>query len=182
MVEKNGQDILKAIGTAVAVVVISVIAALVIGSILSSSVFSQGEVNGTVTNETLINVTNITTSSFAILDTNPNAVCILDSVYNSTSGELLNANNYTRDSCTIIMNSSSAYIGEDLNVTYDFTYQAAGSTIINVNDVKTLFGEFITGLLGFLGIIGIVLGVVWLIVYVAKLFNKGGLNDLGATA
>ena len=73
------------------------------------------------------------------------------------------------------------YNGTALNATYTFTYQAAGSTIIDVSAIKVLFGEFITGLLGFLGIIGIVLGVVWLIIYVSKLFNKGGLNDLGAT-
>jgi len=56
------------------------------------------------------------------------------------------------------------------------------NTIISVSAIKTLYGEFINGLLGFLGIIGIVLGVIWLIMYVAKLFSKGGLNDLGQTA
>ena len=69
-----------------------------------------------------------------------------------------------------------------LNVTYDYVYTDPGSSIVSVSDIKTLFGEFIDGLLGFLGIIGIVLGVIWLIMYVAKLFSKGGLNDLGATA
>lgn len=93
----DGSDIMKSVGTAVAVVILAVIAALIIGSILASSVFSE-------------------------------------------------------------------------------------LTIINTTAVAELFGEFITGLLGFLGIIGIVLGVIWLIMYVAKLFSKGGLNDLGNTA
>lgn len=93
----KGDDIMKAVGTAVAVVILAVIAALIIGSILASDVFTS-------------------------------------------------------------------------------------LTIINTTEVSNLFGEFITGLLGFLGIIGIVLGVIWLIMYVAKLFSKGGLNDLGQTA
>ena len=93
----EGDDIMKAVGTAVAVVILAVIAALIIGSILASDVFTS-------------------------------------------------------------------------------------LTIINVTAISNLFGEFITGLLGFLGIIGIVLGVIWLIMYVAKLFAKGGLNDLGSTA
>ena len=93
----KGDDIMKAVGTAVAVVILAVIASLIIGSILASDVFSE-------------------------------------------------------------------------------------LTIINVTEVSLLFGEFITGLLGFLGIIGIVLGVIWLIMYVAKLFQNGGLNDLGQTA
>lgn len=93
----KGQDIMRAVGTAVAVVILTVIAALIIGSVLASDVFTS-------------------------------------------------------------------------------------LTIINVTAISDLFGEFVTGLLGFLGIIGIVLGVLWLIMYVAKLFGRGGLNDLGNTA
>ena len=93
----NADTIMKAVGTAVAVVILAVIAALIVGAILASEVFQS-------------------------------------------------------------------------------------LSIINVTLVTELFGEFITGLLGFLGIIGIVLGVLWLIMYVAKLFGKGGLNDLGGTA
>lgn len=183
MVEKNGQELLKAIGTAVAVVIIAVIAALVIGSILDSSVFSSGPVDGTNTNESLGVVTNVTNVTMDILATQPTANCSLTTLYNSTGGEVLTAGNYTfYSNCNIILSATSLYNGTALNATYDFTYQAAGSTIIDVPAVKTLFGEFITGLLGFLGIIGIVLGVIWLILYVTKLFRKGGLNDLGSTA
>ena len=183
MVEKNGQEILKAIGTAVAIVILSVIAALVVGSILDSSVFSSGPIDGTNTNESLGVVTNITNVTMDILATQPSANCSLTTLYNSTGGEVLSSGNYTfYPNCNIILTDASLYNGTSLNATYDFTYQAAGSTIVDVPAIKTLFGEFITGLLGFLGIIGIVLGVIWLILYVAKLFSKGGLNDLGATA
>ena len=93
----TGDDLMKAVGTAVAVVILAVISALIIGAILASDVFTS-------------------------------------------------------------------------------------LTIINVTAIAELYGEFINGLLGFLGIIGIVLGVIWLIMYVAKLFSRGGLNDLGQTA
>lgn len=182
MENKNEEGIMKAIGTAVAVVILAVIAALVVGSILGSSVFDDLPVTGTITNETLVNVTNLTISSYSI-STKPGADCALDSAYNSTSGQLLSAGNYTDDGCTIILTSASSYIGEDINVTYAFTYDSGTSLAgVNVTNISQNFGEFITGLLGFLGIIGIVLGVIWLILYVARLFSKGGLNDLGATA
>lgn len=183
MENQNGQETLNAIGTAVAIVILAVIAALVVGSILDSSVFSSGLIDGTNTNESLGVVNATVNVTFDIISSQPAANCSLGAVYNSTGGELLLASNYTFYSdCNLILQGGSPYIGEELNATYDFTYQASGSTIIDINNVKTLFGEFITGLLGFLGIIGIVLGVIWLIRYVTKLFRKGGLNDLGATA
>ena len=181
--EDKGKDTLQAIGTAVAIVILAVIAALVVGSILDSSVFSSGPINGINTNESLGAVNATVNVTFGIISTQPAANCSLSTVYNSTGGEVVGASNYTfYPDCKLIMQGGSPYIDEGLNATYSFTYQAAGSTIIDVPAVKTLFGEFITGLLGFLGIIGIVLGVIWLIMYVAKLFSKGGLNDLGATA
>lgn len=45
-------------------------------------------------------------------------------------------------------------------------------TIINVTLISAQFGEFITGLLAFLAIIGTVVGVVWLVFYVKSLFDK----------
>ncbi len=183
MVETNGKDIMKAISIAVAIGILIIIAALVVGSILDSSVFSSGLIDGTNTNESLGIVTNGTNVTMDILATQPAANCSLTTLYNATGGETLTAGNYTfYTDCNLILSGTSLYNGTTLNATYDFTYQAAGSTIVNVVDIKALFGEFITGLLGFLGIIGIVLGVIWLIAYVAKLFSKGGLNDLGATA
>lgn len=184
MAHQNEQELLKAIGLAVGVVILSVISALVIGSILSSSVFSQGEINGANVNESLGVVDNVTNSTFAIIATQPAANCSLSLVNNATGGEVLTSGNYTfyGSACNIILSGTSLYNGTTLNVTYTFTYTDSGSMIVDVDDIADLFGEFITGLLGFLGIIGIVLGVVWLILYVARLFSKGGLNDLGATA
>lgn len=45
-------------------------------------------------------------------------------------------------------------------------------TIINVTAIAELFGSFVTALLGFLVVVGVVLGVVWLIGYLKPLFDK----------
>ncbi len=53
---------------------------------------------------------------------------------------------------------------------------------VNPSEIGENFGSFITGLLSFLGIMGVILGVLWLVMYVNKLFSKGGLNDIGQAA
>lgn len=186
MAEKNEKELLKAIGLTVAIVILGVISALVIGSILGSSVFDDIPITGTNTNESLGVVDNITNVTFNIISTQPGATCSLDVIHNSTGGEvILVTGNYTfyPSVCNIIMIGASPYNGTTLNATYGFSY-ASGTSLagVNVTNISEDFGEFIMGLLGFLGIMGIILGVIWLILYVAKLFSNGGLNDLGATA
>ena len=184
MAETNETKIPRAIAVAVAIVILSTISALIVGAILGSSIFNDIPTTGTNTNESLGTVNNITNETFAIISTQPGATCSLGTVYNATGGEALTAGNYTfYPNCNLILTDVSLYIGETLNVTYGFSY-ASGTSLagVNVTQISENFGEFITGLLGFLGIIGIVLGVIWLIMYVAKLFSKGGLNDLGQTA
>ncbi len=185
MAEQNEKELLKAIGLAVAVVILAVISALVIGSILGSSVFDDVPVTGTNTNESLGLVNNVSNTTMDIISTNPTATCTLVDVNNFTSGEVLLASNYTffPADCNIILTATSVYNQSLLNATYGFSF-ASGTSLagVNVTAISDNFGEFVTGLLGFLGIIGIVLGVIWLILYVARLFSKGGLNDLGATA
>lgn len=45
-------------------------------------------------------------------------------------------------------------------------------TIINTTLVGIAFGDFVTGLIAFLAIIGTIVGVVWLVFYVKALFDK----------
>ncbi len=184
MVKENEETLQRSVVLAIAVVIFSVIAALVVSSLLDSSAFSQGQITGTNTNESLGLVTNITNTTFSIKLSQPSATCVLEVINNATGGEVVSSGNYTfvGSACNIILGDSSTYINQSLNSTYNFSYTDAGSDVIDVSAIASLFGEFIDGLLGFLGIIGIVLGVIWLIMYVAKLFSKGGLNDLGATA
>jgi large-conductance mechanosensitive channel len=54
-------------------------------------------------------------------------------------------------------------------------------TIINTDELKGNFGGFVEGLIGFLVIIGVIVGIVWLVSYIKTLFDKKqGLGDLSA--
>ena len=45
-------------------------------------------------------------------------------------------------------------------------------TIINTTAIASSFGSFVTNLIAFLAVIGTIVGVVWLVMYVKKLFDK----------
>jgi len=45
-------------------------------------------------------------------------------------------------------------------------------TIINTTSISDSFGSFVTNLIAFLAVIGTIVGVVWLVLYVRKLFDK----------
>jgi large-conductance mechanosensitive channel len=54
-------------------------------------------------------------------------------------------------------------------------------TIINTTAVAARFGTFVTNLIAFLAVIGTIVGVVWLVMYVKKLFDKKeGLQGISA--
>ncbi len=54
-------------------------------------------------------------------------------------------------------------------------------TIINTTAMASSFGTFVTNLIAFLAVIGTIVGVVWLVSYVKKLFDKKeGLQNLTA--
>ena len=45
-------------------------------------------------------------------------------------------------------------------------------TLINTTWIGTQFGLFVTALLGFLAVIGVIIAIVWLISYIKPLFSK----------
>lgn len=54
-------------------------------------------------------------------------------------------------------------------------------TIINTSSIADSFGSFVTNLIAFLAVIGTIVGVVWLVMYVRKLFSKDeGLQNITA--
>jgi ABC-type uncharacterized transport system fused permease/ATPase subunit len=46
-------------------------------------------------------------------------------------------------------------------------------TLINTTWIGEQFGLFVTALLGFLAVIGVIIAIVWLIGYIKPLFSKG---------
>ena len=54
-------------------------------------------------------------------------------------------------------------------------------TIINTTAISNSFGTFVTNLIAFLAVIGTIVGIVWLVMYVKKLFDKKeGLSGISA--
>lgn len=45
-------------------------------------------------------------------------------------------------------------------------------TIINTSAISASFGSFVTNLIAFLAVIGTIVGIVWLVMYVKKIFDK----------
>ena len=176
------QQITGVIVTALVIVVFTSIAALLVSSVLSNSVFTDIPTTGTNTNETLTAVDDTANSSYAILVTQPTATCTLSTVYNATGGEVVAAGNYTAyTDCNLIL-IDAAYNATDLNVTYSYSY-ASGTSLAGFNATKASegFGAFVTNLIAFLAVIGTILGVVWLVMYVRKLFDKKeGLQNISA--
>ena len=171
--EHRAKQIFGAIGLVVGVVILIAISALIVGSILLSSVFTDTVTTGNGTNETLSAVDNVTTSSFAIRSTFPNAVCSLSNVYNATGGGAIGAANYTQpETCQILAVDGSEFLGEDWNVTYTYTNTQSNTAGLNVTLLTGGFSAFVLGIVTFLGIIGIIIGIVWLISYLRPLFSK----------
>ena len=54
-------------------------------------------------------------------------------------------------------------------------------SIINTTAISASFGSFVTNLIAFLAVIGTIVGVIWLVMYVKKLFDKKeGLQNISA--
>lgn len=178
---KNISDAIKNISVVLLFIAIS---ALIISAVLDNSVFDNSDITGQIDNETLLAVDNITNSTFAIVSTYSDATCNLDNIYNTSGGEIIIGDgNYTYyTDCKLILQDDSPYIGEDLNVSYDYTYSSGSNSAgFDVSLLGTAFGGFVTGIIAFFSITGILIGILFLIRYVIKLFGKEeGLGNISA--
>ena len=139
-------------------------------SLLGDVFFNLNENNGTIAYDSSGNSNNgiingATWFTDGILVT---LVAITDYTLNPTTGLF-----------TIVNND---YSWSQLLTSWTYVSSESCPAGVNPSEIADDFGEFITGLLGFLGIMGVILGVLWLITYVNKLFSKGGLNGLGQAA
>lgn len=172
---------MRAIVLVMTVIILVAISALIVNSLTSTFTFDDVITSGTNTNETLAAVDNLTTTNFAAYDLSGTATCVLSNVANETSGELISSGNYTQPTtCQILAVSGSEYIGVGWNVTYDYTNTQTDEGIINTTWVAEQFGLFVTALLGFLAVIGVIIAIVWLIMYLKELFSpKAGIQTFG---
>jgi len=179
--EKTGQNIMKSVVLVMGVIILVLVSALIIGSLIGSSAF-QTTLSGTITSETLTTVNDTVNKTFSIVSTYPNAACSLSALVNSTGGEAVAAANYTfyPTVCNLILAAGSEYIGGDLNATYGYTSVQNSIAGVNTTWLGAQFGLFVTALLGFLAVIGVIIAIVWLIGYIKPLFSKeDGIQTFG---
>lgn len=168
--KKSGKEITRAVILVLTVVLLVAIAALITGSVIGSEAFSG--TSGTESNE-LTSLDNITAQNFDILGSRSTAVCTVTGVGNLTGGETITSGNYTLPtSCSILAADDSEYIGEDWEVNYTWTTPGAAGGVINLTVLTNGFGGFVSGIVGFLAVIGIIIGILWLVVYIKPLFSK----------
>jgi len=184
MASKTGENIINSTVIALIVVVMVVIAALIVATITNNSVFTDISTTGTNTNETVTGANNVTNSTLAIKATASDATCSLTTVHNATGGEVITSGNYTfyGSACNIILSATTEYNATNINVTYSYSY-ASGTSLagVNITRVQNDFGSFVTNLIAFLAIMGTIIGVIWLVLYVRRLFdNKEGIQGITA--
>lgn len=181
--ENRTKQIFGSIYLVVGVVLIIAIMGLVVGSFFNASIFQDVTNNDTVTNEVLSAVDNVTTTDFAILTTYPGATCTLGTVTNTTDGVVISSGNYTQpDTCQILAEVDSTFIGVNWNVSYAWTNTDSPLGGVNITILTAGFSAFTVGIIAFLGIIGIIIGIVWLISYLKPLFSKDeGLQSFGGS-
>ena len=153
------------------VVVLVVISALIVASITDNSSFTDIPSSGSITNETgaYINSTGYTLVQSSL---GGFASPVLTEIINVSDNATILLGNATVSNIGVVTNAT---VTEWENVLISYTYNYASGTSlagVNVTEIRDDFGSFVTNLIAFLAVIGTILGVVWLILYVRRLFDK----------
>jgi len=174
---------MNSVAVALLVVIFVVISGLIVATITSNSVFTDIPSAQTATNETnaWLNETAYTLSNAGA---NGFASPVITAIWGEQGG-LYNVSIATANASVTsggIVTNATAYT--NANVSYSYTYTVASGTSlagVNVTNISNAFGTFVTNLIAFLAVIGTIVGVVWLVMYVRKLFDKKeGINNLTA--
>ena len=179
--KKKAKEIIDGIVIAMAVVIFVVIAGLIVASITGSTVFNDLTSSYTVNNETggFINSSGYTLGQAGVTGfVNPALTYLVNTTDNSTIG-LANA---TVSGAGVVTNATVVNWNDEVLVSYTYTASTGRNVAgLNITAISNTFGEFVTNLVAFLAVIGTILGVVWLVLYVKKLFSKKeGLSDIAA--
>lgn len=93
---------------------------------------------------------------------------------------LVNGVDYTLNTATGLLTLSSEYLYGWIEVGWEYVYDE-GLCVTTIPDIRDKYGLFVTGLIAFISIIGTLVGVIWLVLYVRKLFDKDtGLQSISA--
>ena len=104
---------------------------------------------------------------------NSNPGSIFEALWNNDNINitLTDAIDYSISGSTFtILNAVYIWTGIDVNWVYSTGEDICG--LYNTDSLKNTFRSFVYGIITFLGIIGVIIGIVWMISYLRKLFNK----------
>ena len=168
---KTSQTLIDSTVVAMVVVVMVVIAALIVGTLTSNSVFNDITASGSVTNETgaYINSTGYTLGQASVSGFTSPAIT---AAFNATDNSSIGTGNITVSGAGVVTNATATE-WNDVIISYTYTYSTGRNLAgVNITEVSNNFGSFVTNLIAFLAVMGTILGVVWLVLYVRRLFNK----------
>jgi hypothetical protein len=167
----TGKQIMAATGTVTALILLMLVSALVVSSLASNIVLTESTLSGAVTNETgaYINETGYT---LALATATSFASPVITALYNATDDTAFGVGNATVSATGVVTNATVTN-WDDVLVSYTYTYtDGSTSSGVNITAVSAAFGLFITALVGFFGVIGVIIAIVWLIGYIKPLFDK----------
>lgn len=182
-VERSSSTVSAIMYVSIFLAVMLLAVVVVIGALEIANTDANGNssVTGSNSNETLSALDNVTAQSFTIFVSQPTSVCTLGTVTNATDGVVITSGNYTQPTtCSILLTDGSGFIGNDINVTYDYEYETS-STAVDVglggirDDVVSMVANFfaLAPTIGtILAVIILIATIVILVLYVSRMRNK----------
>ncbi len=119
--------------------------------VINSSITGLAQSSSRDGSENSIALTNVTNTTLAGRTENSDAVCSNFVAVNETGGETIGASNYTfvGDDCNFIFSDASPYIGENGNLTYDYTFTsgtaASSGSLLELTILFFALGVMIAG-------------------------------------
>jgi uncharacterized membrane protein len=105
----------------------------IMGAKLETSTYDT--TTGSIANETVTGLTNVSgAGDYLSVSTLRDVTCSLTAVINATSNATVPASNYTTVNCLIYATNGSAYTGQNVKVSYSYTYEADNTATDVMND------------------------------------------------
>jgi len=156
----NTKELMNSVAVAMMGVIMVVISSLIVATLTSNSVFTDIPSAQTATNETgaWLNETAYTLSNAGA---DGFASPVITAIWGAEGGE------YN------VSIATANYTNDNVSISYTYTINSGTSLAgVNVTVISNAFGNFVTNMIAFLAVIATILGVVWLVFYVRKLFDK----------
>jgi len=157
------------------IAILGVVGIFVAGVLRTTTENTETKVSGSIINETVT----IPTDAGQALSVSAlrNVVCTITTVYNDSTGIILNSPNYSVSAC-VITNLSSEYIDADWNVTYSYTYNNpyANDIVSNYSSGVTSFFNNTGTIFSILIVVVIIAAISLIILYVRRFGGEAGGN------